>query len=374
MKVALFSTDFQFNKVIDPVASRRAQRDVFVEGQNQVTFGGTYWYRMAMPWGEVGKHGHEIVVTWQMDNAPDGRLRVLGPDGHTWHDDCDVVVMQRWMHRDGVERIERAKATGQIIINDIDDYFWALPKSNVAHKTTDPKTNPDFNRDHYRANIAASSAITCSTQMIADALGRLGPPVFVCRNAIDIDRWPIHDPGSDGMIGWVGGIPWRGNDLTQLRGVLGPFLEEHGLPFYHGGDSDDPAYPKAWEQLGLDTNTTAIATKPLTSIADYPSLWEPVNLALVPLEQSSFNYAKSYLKGLEACACGIPFIATPTPEYRLLGAGRLAKTPNQWRAHLDELLDPNIRRMEGAMNRQRAEELSIGNLWPQWASVLDEVA
>jgi hypothetical protein len=370
-RIGVFSTDWQFEKVPDADQSRIQGRQVFTT-KRIASYGGTYYYRMALPFMELAKHGHECILSYAIDEATDGHIRVMDTAGE-WHDDCDVVVFQRWMHEDGVDRAKKAIACGQIVINDVDDHFWALPKSNVAHKTTDPSNNPSFNRVHYRKMIEASSAIIASTETIANEFRDVDPPVFICRNAIDIERWQPHDPGADGMVGWVGGIPWRGNDLTLLCGVLRPFLEQNDLPFYHGGESDNPNYPKAWQQLGLNPERTQLATRPLVHIAEYPSLWDPVNLAVIPLEDSRFSRAKSWLKGLEASAAGIPFIASKMPEYELLGVGRLAKTAKQWRRHLEELLDPDVRRAEGIVNRRRAEELSIGNQYHQWAHVLDEV-
>lgn len=343
---------------------------MFKQHERLASYGGTYFYRMALPAMELAKHpGFECLLSWAVEPAADGHLRVLDIHG-VWHDDCDVVVFQRWMHEDGAAMALRARAAGQIVVQDVDDFFWALPTTNIARTTTSAKTSASFNRDHYRRMIAASSALICSTSTIANGLAGLGVPTFICRNAIDIDRWPVKDPGADGMIGWVGGVPWRGNDLPLLRGILGPFLEAHGLPFYHGGVSDDPHFPKAWEQLGLDTEKVRVAHAPIVPIAQYPKLWAPINLAIVPLEDSTFNRSKSWLKGLEASACGVPFVASRLPEYELLGVGRLASTPGEWRRHLEELLDPEVRRAEGLVNRARAEELSIGNQWPQWADAL----
>jgi len=359
-KIAAFSTDWRFETI--PGTRTKA-----------ATYGGTYFYRLAMPAMELAKHGYDTMLSFAVRTASDGHLQVMGTD-RVWHDDCDVVIFQRWMHEDGESRAKRAIACGQIVVNDIDDHFWALPKTNLAYHTTNPATNPTFNRAHYRKMLEASSAIICSTAPLARFCERLGPPTFICRNAIDIERWQVHDPGRNGMVGWVGGIQWRANDLGQLCGILGPFLEQNGLPFYHGGDSEEKGVPKAWDQLGLNLNKTSVAANPLVHIADYPELWDPINLALVPLEKSDFNYSKSWLKGLEASACGIPFIASRTPEYELLGVGRLARTPREWRRHLDDLLDSEVRRAEGKANRARAEELSIANQVHQWLSVLSEIA
>lgn len=378
-KIGWFSTDFSFQEA--PNDPQRRKR---------LMWGGTYHYRMAIPAGELHRHEYECVLSPNIDARADGWLRVMSVD-HTWHDDCDIVVFQRWMHKDGAAMARKARAAGQIIINDVDDQFWALPDSNIAKQTTDPGTRgdhgraqrrkprtpplaapADFDRLYYREMLKASTAITCSTAAIAGSLKRLGVPTFICRNAIDIERWHPHDVGQNGMVGWIGGVAWRANDLPLLNGILGPFLRENKLPFYHGGHDENPKTANAWDQLGLDPSTTPITVNPIVDIIQYPNLWQVVNLAIIPLEDCPFNRGKSWLKGLEASACAIPFIASDLPEYRLLGVGRLAKTRRQWRQHLDELLDPTVRRQEGVANRKRAEELSIDKQWGQWDAAFQE--
>ena len=78
----------------------------------------------------------------------------------------------------------------------------------------------------------------------------------------------------------------------------------------------------------------------------------------------------SYLKGLEYAAAGIPFIASPTEEYRILhaaGIGRLASTPDEWRDHATELLDRGVRVAEAerqrALVRERFDSSTMGEAW-----------
>ena len=330
---------------------------------------------MALPAAGLAEHGYNCLLSWQFDIAPDGHIRVMDQYGE-WHDDCDAIVFQRWMHKDGPTQARRAQACGQVIVNDVDDHFWALPRTNIAHKTTDPKNNPEFNRDHYRQMLKVSDAVTCSTKSIADVVSRQGVKTHICRNAVDIERWPIHDT-SNLQVGWTGGIPWRGNDLPILRGVLGPFLEKYGLGFYHGGESEDPNYPKAPEQLGLNRDRVPYSSCPIVPIGQYPQIWNPITLCIVPLERCEFNNAKSWLKALEASACGIPYIASDLPEQRLLvedgGSGRLARKPWQWMDHLEDLTDPAVRAREGAANRAHAEEWDIRRKWTQWSAVFESL-
>jgi len=119
---------------------------------------------------------------------------------------------------------------------------------------------------------------------------------------------------------------------------------------------------------------------PLTHIAEYQKLWQPVGISLVPLERCRFNESKSYLKSLESCCAGVPYIVSAGfPEQQILidegSAGRIARNdkPNQWIDNLYELLDPEVRREEGKINRAFAEKHDITERWIDWHNVYEQV-
>lgn len=365
MKIGFFTTDWQ-------------QSPSPVEGKIAMTYGGTFYYRGALPAFELANHGYETIVSWRFQAAPDGHLRVMDTNGE-WHDP-DVFWSQRWMHEDAPEQMRRARAAGQIVIADLDDDFWSLGKTNVAYHTTDPKNNPGFNRDHYRAMLKECDAVTVSTEALRRRVESFGIPAFVVRNAIDIQRWAQNDPTTDGMIGWVGGIQWRAHDLEILAQFLPQFLRDYGLPVYHGGDSQVAGVPKFHEKIGIDPSETPVGMAPLCDISNYQSLWAPINISLIPLEQVAFNEAKSWLKQLESCAAGVPYIVSADfHEQDLLiaegTAGRVAsnRKPSQWRNHLEELLDPEVRRAEGWTNRQIAEKHDIRARWEDWDTIYRQI-
>ena len=379
ISVGYFSTDFTAEPIPDPEKSARTGRQEFVEGVQRMSYGGTFYYRGAMPGMALNEHGYDNHLSWRFRQADDGHIETLDMEGE-WQSP-DWVYQQRWMHKDGPEQIRRARAAGQIVIGDLDDDFWRLGKTNIAYHTTDPKNNPDFNREHYWEVLRACSAITVSTEALRKRVEPLGVPTYVLRNAIDIERWPQNDPGANGMIGWVGGIQWRAHDLHILKPSVPAFLREYGLPMYHGGDSQVEGVPHFWTQVGIDPTQTQCVVAPLCHIAEYPRLFGPINISLIPLEKVAFNVAKSWLKQLESCAAGVPYIVSAGfPEQELLlaegTAGRSAKNekPQQWRDHLEDLLDPEVRRKEGMQNRAIAEQHDIRLRWADWDAAYKEIA
>lgn len=330
-----------------------------------INLGGSDYWRIGLPAAKLFENGWDIKFARNLGEGPDGRLAIQDTEGE-WHLDREVIVIQRWMGEGTVEKILRAREAGQVIINEVDDDYWNFPESHVALKSTDPEVNEHANREHYREAITASSLITVSTSHLAAELGSWGPPVSLVHNYIDRAFWPLHPPGD--YVGWVGGLPWRGNDLELLRDTVIPWLRERKQFFYHGGCAVQAGGARIEDKIGYDR----VTTRPLTPIFTYPSLWEPLRVALIPIEDTPFNRGKSWVKGLEAASRGVPFIVSDHAEYRKLGIGRIVEDPEDWVRHLEELQDPEAYASDVAINRKRAEELDISHHWQDWGRVFSE--
>ena len=107
-------------------------------------------------------------------------------------------------------------------------------------------------------------------------------------------------------------------------------------------------------------------------------MFPPLDIGLVPLNDVEFNHAKSYIKGLEYAAAGVPFICSYSPEYQVLadaGVGRLAKTPEEWTYHLTELLDPQMRKDEAMVNYEIVKEkFSMEVRGAEWNEVMEKIS
>jgi hypothetical protein len=109
----------------------------------------------------------------------------------------------------------------------------------------------------------------------------------------------------------------------------------------------------------------------------YPELFKKMDIGIVPLRDVEFNHAKSFIKGLEYTAAGIPWIAGWSPEYEYItshGIGRLAKTKDDWLSHLDELKNPKVRNIERQKNRLLLKELHSTEVKGlEWDQVFEEI-
>jgi glycosyltransferase involved in cell wall biosynthesis len=101
------------------------------------------------------------------------------------------------------------------------------------------------------------------------------------------------------------------------------------------------------ERLGLAVEPDELPW--VESVEDYHVALGRLTLGIVPLGDTAFNASKSFLKGIELAARGIPFVASPRAEYRALGLGILAPDRSRnWRRAVTDLMRDESLRVEMA--------------------------
>jgi glycosyltransferase involved in cell wall biosynthesis len=337
--------------------------------------GGAGWYRCRIPALGLAAHGHVVRHVGAIASSHSGEIVAIEFGDHKQCEDgFEVVVMQRWMLGKAVEVIERAKAMGQVVIQDVDDWYWGLDPSNRAWESSHPNTHPTENREHYRQALGHCSALTVSTPYLAERLNRMFPdkPIYVVRNAIDLYRWEVQ-PVSDTdrpVIGWVGAVGWRSGDLEILKGILGPFVEQYDLAVIHAGvmQGTQGAFAKL---TGVDPRR--VTERSMASIHLYPLLWRGIDVALAPLSDQPFNEAKSSVKAMEAAASGIPVVTSAMSSYKEFGVGRQCKNPSQWLSALTALLKPEFRQFQAREGLIRVQDEDIEKRWKDWERIYWDV-
>src|SRR5205085_2784294 len=107
--------------------------------------------------------------------------------------------------------------------------------------------------------------------------------------------------------------------------------------------------------LGLDEHPSN--TGGWLPLEQYPRAYAALDVAVVPLASNDFNEAKSDLKGLEASALGVPWVASPTAPYGHLfdesRGGLVAAGAPAWRLAVTSLVkEPILRQNLAAAGRE----------------------
>lgn len=330
----------------------------WAKGSNPLEPNGCAYYRCWLPMLELEKFG------WRVGMGPPEFIAEHKEFGVFFSPEkieigWDIIVFKLIMLKAVPPILKGPNRPKQKIVVDVDDFYEGLSESNLAHSITDPEKNEEVNRQHYWDIIDNADALITTTQFLYDYyVNEKGfKNVFLVRNGIDSDRYIRRKDNAGRLptIGWVGGIPWRSNDLETMQPFFGEFMEKHKLTFHHSGHISQIKNQNAATLLGLPPSVK-FTHQPRILISKYPtSMFKRIDIGIVPLNNVPFNHAKSTIKALEYTSAGIPFIASYSPEYELLesqGIGRVARSPEEWTSHLTDLLDPKIRKKEAEKNYQ----------------------
>lgn len=291
---------------------------------------------------------------------------------------ADTVILNRPLDPGIAEQVRLWRAEGRTVIVDMDDDFDAVvPEHRIAGKYT---------TEHLHAACRAASVVTCSTPALAERYG-YGHGV-VLRNCIpesylSVTRRTRLNPGldpepentkvyydMDGVwVGWYGSLGSHPRDPAAAgQGVGAALNPHHDAEFVFAGPPDDA--PRLAEIFGLQREVRALG---FFSMIGLIQVIAEFDIGIVPLELNPFNEAKSWLKGLEFAAVGVPVIASPTSEYcraEVEGGCVLAATPTDWCARLLEFIrEPALRAEQAARGREWAATWTYEQHRDDWRTV-----
>lgn len=331
---------------------------------NTSHWGGAGWVRLGQYEPLLTENGIEVfngTLVWNKTHFSIDVNDGLTHSDESGLEDVDIVYMQRLMHATLPEHIKKAQAYGQIIINDLDDWYWGLHPSNKAFESSHPKNNPDENTIHYKSVLNASDLVTVSTQYLADRISSfVHCPIVIVENTVDVARFtPVVHTDTMPTIGWVGSTNHRSSDLEVLSGIVKPLYDANEILVMHSGyHMGAPSVASKW-----NLPEEAVARNPACDPENYASLLT-MDIGLAPLSDFPFNHAKSDIKLLEYSAAGIPWIGSALPSYQKLqttwGLGHVAKNPKQWLSSIRALKNPDIRSAEGSSLREAVWQRDIG--------------
>lgn len=353
---------------------------------------GSGFYRMLEPARVLAASGLPVLVDLTLyaeyEDTPvkvpvrDGSGRLIGWKHETKTDvvgmqrpPIDVAVFQRPALRERVQMIPMLQKLGVAVVVELDDDFVHIDPRNVAWKVLHPRLGKDPERTFRNVNKAAALADlrVVSTPALAEVYGQHGPtvtiPNYVPESYLALGRDKLEGPSvAAGALGWAGSVASHPGDLEATRGGVAGALRLHPDWRFHVVGTGEGVR----RRLMLEREPTT--TEGWVVLEEYSARLAELDLGIVPLELNRFNDAKSYLKGLQMAAVGVPFVASPTGPYvelARLGAGRLARRSKDWRRELSALMGSIEAREDLAERSYRIActqtyEHHAGRWWDAW--------
>lgn len=345
--------------------------------------GGCGAYRMTWPGEALAAQGYDVRLAydesynmqWRNSSIQGARVESVFNTP-----DADVIVLQRPLTRNRVEMMGAMQAAGIAVVVEVDDDFHAIHAKNPAWTGTNPLNDPDRNRDWLMKACRRADLVTVSTPALARRYGEHGR-VAILPNYVPERYTTLNPPAETFRVGWSGSTLTHPRDLE----VVGDAIARLGCGFhvigtgYGATDYQGFHIPSPAEALGLD-ETTATGWVELN---DYPQALQALEVGIVPLALTNFNEAKSWLKGLEYASVGVPFVASPTQQYRELaenGIGWIAESPDDWYRLVGEMVNDDEHRnalataWRGEIAARYTIEAHAHRWWDAWGQALENAS
>ena len=164
----------------------------------------------------------------------------------------------------------------------------------------------------------------------------------------------------------MGSAKWRGADLDLIRPWLAGWLKDHPEVRFIVAGSDESLF----DWLGVGGVICPPDKDYIRPYEHLPAMLAHFDIGLVPLASNRFNQCKSWCKGMEYNAAGVPAVASPSREYRKFiepGVNGFLVRRNDWRGALDRALSdlPHLR--AGALST--AKRYVIDEHIDRWADL-----
>ncbi len=253
----------------------------------------------------------------------------------------DAYVFHRHMSADFLPVLYAVKMNKSVVIWDLDDQLFEIPKSNPAHAGFG-----EAGHNSLTMYLAWSDYVTCSTAPLAKQLidtYHVDPNrLAILPNLIDPNDWhtpPINDHYNGIKVMWAGSASHHDDLLQIVDPIIRITKERDDVRFMFVGMMPDELTHIPWPDkcswyYGCEVKYYA---RFLCDLAP--------DISLAPIVWNRFNEAKSAIKWMEGTLAGAATIASDMSPYSdaisHCETGMLCN-PDEWYSTINGLLDnPN---------------------------------
>lgn len=275
---------------------------------------------------------------------------------------ADIIIIQRTPFKNKIEiekwleNLYKLRSIGKIIIYEIDDYFYNPSMLDYFSRIeVIDEDAVELVRKHHGI-FEITNYVSVSSDELASAYKKNNLNIFVILNYLELRKsmWYINNHfrknGERVILGWSGGSR-VGKDLEILPDILDAiFSKYNNVDFLLCGATK---YLKIFDSFP-EKRILSIGWLPYLNFTQSLSL---IDIALIPMEDNSYNRCKTPLKIMDFGALGIPAIASNVVPYKDFirhgETGFLANDLKEWIYYLSILIEEKQLRLSvGAAIKQ----------------------
>lgn len=261
-----------------------------------------------------------------------------------------------------MEKLANFSALRVPILLDLDEDFEYMPINHPDY-TTSGLGSLEKSRS-YTASLLFASLITVPNEAMATHIRESGYKVEVVPFGWSKKNEQWHKPLARRSTVNIGLIGIQGNfeDVQKYRRIIVRVLRE--FPQTRLVVCGDSVTYKMFENISENRRVFL----PRVPDEDMSYILGQIDILLVPLNITPFHLVTSDRLLMQAGVKGIPWIASPMPDYiRWQAGGVTAENPDEWHSYLRQFIqDKELRLTLGQAGRNQAirrEETEIGKRW-----------
>lgn len=314
--------------------------DIQIVSRNQISGAGTTQLRCNQPAEYLRSKGYSVTVSNIYEATPCARK---------------LLIINRCIADPYTKLfVFFSRLRGCIIAYDVDDLLFDRDGQNYLLEIPNRGGSAYADEKLYAGAMAMSDLVIVSTGFLLERARPIVNKCVVMKNAASYDyekkSKDVRDRRKDHdsvIIAYLSGSRTHDADFmvaaAEIRRLMQDFTNVHLLIVGHLTIPEE-----------LDIVSERVSQKAFVEYTDYPMLFSDIDINLVPLEEDTpFCMSKSELKYIEAAACKVPTVASPTPAYfsaiRDGENGRLA-TKGEWYDVLRSLIENPHARSQLATN------------------------
>jgi len=279
-------------------------------------------------------------------------------------DTYDAFVLSR-PPIEAVDIIDKIKSAGKRLIVDIDDDFFTIPVNNPAYKYLG-KGNPNY-LDKLVDMMGQADVLVVASEYMKENYKQYNDNIVLIPNGWSKTnnfwgkRYRIDNKFN---FGWCGTTTHRIDFRIILPVLIEYFSSRQDTRIIIGAD------PDIYNML-KDVPEHSKLFLPALPYSHYPLMLARFDAMLVPLVDDEFNRYKSDIKMVDSAVAGIPWIASPLPQYTgWKVGGHIAKNDaTEWIKYMDLVMDNGIE-YYAKESKAKGESREAEQLFPLWEQIL----
>ena len=288
--------------------------------------GGAGDYRLIQPFNGLRKSALAQCEYLRLQNNSKDRISI----SEIARQKPDVVVFHSSITDKNLELLEQCKKLlpDIFLIYMIDDLIDQVPEKSSAYRTI--KRSFRDAKPRIRRALSNCDRVIVSTEPLAKFCHGMIDDIRIVPNSLQRDVWlgleSKRQQGDKIRVGWAGALQHQG-DLEMIAEVVKQTANDIDWIFMGMCPESIKPYIKEFQES--------------VDISDYPKVLAGLNLdlAIAPLEENSFNEAKSNLRILEYGILGWPVICSDVYPYRGAPVTCVENTTESWLAAIRQAIN-----------------------------------